>query len=262
MFIVWFFRWLASLPVLWAGQLTSLLKLPVAEPLLEAAWWIGGDGDVANAALASRKEREPAETVLARALDWLARRPRPQIAGYAGILAMMQGNLDLARQLLARGHELGDEPMGLLDLLEASLVTRSDDKTAADELVKRWASRHDLSPTAAEFVAESLLWDAMFRRQWPDVERRAKHLWAITDHPSAAAAFWALDRQRGQDRNLAAALEEIKVPHLKALLIQVQTFRAVGATAEAEQAMLALEQADPGLAERTRQVLQQQEKTA
>jgi hypothetical protein len=262
MLAVRFIAWLISLPVLWAGQLASLVKLPVAESLLEAAWWMGGDGEVANSALASRKLREPTEAVLARALGWLARRPRPQIAAYAGILAMTQGNLELARLLLAQGRELGDVPTGLLDLLEASLVMKSDDKAAADELVARWAMRRDLSPAASEFVLDAMLWGAMFRRQWPELERRAHHLWAITNNPSAVAAFWAVDRQRGQHRDLAAALKQSKVPPVNALLIQVQACVAVGASQEADQAMLALEQVDAVLAERTRKVLQQQERTA
>ena len=151
MFIVRLVAWLISLPLLWAGQLASLFKLPVAVPLLEAAWRIGGDGYVANAALANRRRYESTEAVLAKASDWLAQRPCPQIAAYAGLVAMTEGDLDTAQQLLARGRELGDEPRGSLDLLEACLVCKSDDKAAGDELVARWASRRDLSPAVSEF---------------------------------------------------------------------------------------------------------------
>ena len=262
MFIVRLVAWFVSLPLLWAGQLASLLKQPVAAPLLEAAWWIGGDGYVATAALANRRRQEPAEAILAKALDWLARRPCPQIAAHAGFLAIGQGDIDLARRLLARGRELEDDPKGLLDLLEICVVMRGDDEAAGDELVDRWASRHDLSPETSEFLLVAQLSRAMSRREWPEVERRAKHLWSIKNHPNAAAAFWALDWQQGRHRDLGAALDKTGVSRVEKLLLQVEAFSAVAATAEADQAMLALEQADPALAERTRKFLQRQEEIA
>ena len=58
------------------------------------------------------------------------------------------------------------------------------------------------------------------------------------------------------------AMKQIDAPPANALLIAVQTYSAVGATAEAAQAMLALQQVDPALAERTRKHLEQQERTA
>ena len=224
MFIVRLVAWLISLPVLWAGQLASLFKLPAAGPLLEAAWWIGGDGYVANAALADRKQREPAEAVLARALDWLARRPRAEIAAYAGFLAVGQGNIDLTRQLLARGRELGDDPKGLLDLLEFCVVMTAGDKAAIAELISRFASRRDLPPEAADLLLSTQLSWAMSRGDWPEVERRARHLWSIRNHPTAAAALWALDWRQGRRRDLGEDLEKIGVPHVESLSLQVEAF--------------------------------------
>ena len=102
----------------------------------------------------------------------------------------------------------------------------------------------------------------MFRRDWPEVEHRAKHLWSIKNNPVAAAAFWAWIGSGAKIETSALALKQIGTPSLNALLIETQIFSAVGAIAEAEQAMLDLEQADPALAERLAMSLQQQEKIA
>ncbi|MEN6449448.1 MAG: hypothetical protein ABFC96_03070 [Thermoguttaceae bacterium] len=254
MFLIRFFAWLVSLPILWAGQLAALVKLPITGSLLEAAWWVGGDGRVAVAALAVRQQRESPEAIRQLVSEWLTRRPHPQIAVSAGFLAVEASDFDWARQMVALARELGDEKEGRLDLLEGLIVIKSDE--GAEALMSRWKSRRDLPPAASAFVHQWLLWNAMMAGRWPEVERRAKHLRSIQTDQATVAAFWALDWQRGKRRDLDDAFRQAKILPERVLDSRAMAYAAVGAVEESRRAIDAIRQIDPALAERTEKILQ------
>jgi hypothetical protein len=249
--------WFLSLPLVWLGKLVALLDRAMAASILEAAWRIGGDGVIATMALACQKTKESNETVLARALTWLAKRPDPHLAAYAGILALVENNLDLARDLLVRGRALGDDPSGMFEMLELGICAKEDNPIEMFHLVRRLASRRDLQTPVSRTVCEYQLIEAMFRRDWPEMERLAKHLTSINNNSYAEGAFWALDRNRGIRRDLGAALRKTGTAQDRILCETTEIYGIAGAEEEYSQAMAELKQANPEGAENIRRHLEQ-----
>ncbi len=195
MFLVRRIRKLFSLPFLWAGQLASAFKLPLSVPLLTAAWYVSGDGNVARSALFAMHRCGHSDAAVAQADTWLVRRPRPEIAAFAALMAYQAGEFDAAESYLAHGRRLGDDRDGLLDLLAYTISKHGADSDATGELARRLENRSDLPPDLSRMVLTDLMWAAMTDEQFDNARRRARHLLEVDDEPQAEIALWALAKR-------------------------------------------------------------------
>jgi len=214
MALVGLIRRLLALPLLLAGRLLALISPPTSAPLFRAAWWVNGDPQTAVLALQALHRHFGPEPALATATAWMNRRPCPDIAAFAGLLALQHDDPHAADEWLARGRQAGNDALGDLELLEYVLVARTR-PGGATELARQLADRRDLPPTLSRLLHEELLWDEMFSAQFDGAQRRARRLLAIQHLPSALAALWAIAEQHGQrgasedfSRQLAAGLPQ------------------------------------------------------
>ncbi|MDP7290406.1 MAG: hypothetical protein QGH94_20660, partial [Phycisphaerae bacterium] len=102
MFLIRFIRILLSLPFVWVGLLSGMFQLPISIPLLQAAWWISADGQMAVNALSTMVKHERTEEALACAMVWMEKQPSAELAAYAGVLATITQTPgpDIARDML------------------------------------------------------------------------------------------------------------------------------------------------------------------
>ena len=209
MFLV---RWTCraiSLPLVWAGRLAAMFKSPAGASFLKAAWAIGGDGTVAQMALSEISKYAGAEAARAQGQIWMARSAHPQIASFTGLLACNSGDIEAARDYLVRGREHGDDPSGLLELLEFVIAARDDRPDASTELAERLSQRTDLSPAVSKMVLTELLWASMLRGEFGRAREHAERLVQVESNPPASIALWALAEAEGDrgraERHLADA---------------------------------------------------------
>lgn len=254
--------WCLSLPLLWLGQLAAMLKTPLSVPLLKAAWYLGGDGKVGVLALARIQEHASLEAAQAKAAEWLAARPRPEIAAQAGLLAIQAQQLDRAADYLARGQQLGPDSAGLLELLEILVAGGTGGAEAVDDLARRFEHRTDLSPIVSKGIHEHLLLEALLAGHFEEAERRAKWLWSIEDAPLAATTFWVLARRRGSQEGLESFCGRQQLAAAQALYFQTLGHIALGDTDAARVTLGSLAEVDSSMAETTRFYLDRREQTA
>ena len=262
MFLVGWIGWLASLPFVWLGQAAAMLGQPLCVPLLKAAWLLGGEGSIGLAALVRIGQHVSPDASRGQAADWLAWRPQPEIAAYAGLLAMQAGETELARELLARGQQLGPERTGMLEMLELAVADADEAPEAVMETCRRLARRDDLSPPVSKAVHGQLLWDAMLHGRLDEVGRRAEHAWSIEDDPLAATAFWFLARQRGGAGELGSRLDRFELAPPLRLQLEVLGHLAAGDLDEVRQMLPRLREVDPGAADHAERCLRSKESAA
>jgi hypothetical protein len=190
-------RRLLALPLLLLGRLFALISPPSCVGLYMAAWTVSGDGQIAVLTLQAMSAHLGAEAAEAAAAAWMARRPRPDIAAFAGLLALHRDDAESAAHWLVRGRQAGQDALGNLDLLEY-LLAAHDRPGARTELARQLAHRRDLSPALARLTHEELLWDDMFSRNFAAAYHRARRLLEIEDLLPAAAAMWALAERSGR----------------------------------------------------------------
>lgn len=235
MFLVRTIGWLLSLPLVWMGQGAAMLGQPVCVPLLAAAWRLGGEGNIALAALTRCRQHVSLEAAWRRAVQWLAWRPQPEIAAFAALLAAQAGDLAEARRLVVYGQQLGRDRPGMLELVEFLLADADPDPEVGAETARRLAARDDLSPAVSKLVRGQLLWEAMLAGRMDEVRRRADHLWSIEDDALAATAFWLLDRRQGIAADLAARLDRFDLAPAVRWNLEILGHIAAGDLAEARQ---------------------------
>ncbi|MGA2033434.1 MAG: hypothetical protein ABSG68_14360 [Thermoguttaceae bacterium] len=258
LFLRWI-GWLISLPLLWAGQLAAMLQQPLSLSLFQAAWFLGGDPRVAVSILA-QTQRQGAAAALELADRWLVHRPLSQIAAFAGLLALQAGDVDRARRYLQQAQALDPDPDGRTELLALAMAECSGDSEATLKIARDWEDRNDLSAEVRLMVCNELLWDAMFHERLEEVERRAEHLWSISDNPLAAAAFWALAKRRGEEHSAARRYwSRIKLPPPQAAFYRILGSIAVGTPAEARLLLPKLRELDAHLAVRAEVLLAKKE---
>ena len=97
-------RKLVSLPVQWAGQIAAFVSAPAAAALLRIAWRIGRDGQIGRQAVIQLVKSAGPAVAYAVAARWMDLHPQPEIAPWAGLLALDAGDLSAARDWLARGR--------------------------------------------------------------------------------------------------------------------------------------------------------------
>lgn len=197
MFLVRCVRKLISLPLVWAGRLAAMFKSPAGASFLKVAWTIGDDGTVAQLAMSEILKYAGPEAARAQGDIWMARRPCPRIASFTGLLACNCGDLPAAQSCLARGRELGDDPSGMLEMLEFAITARDGRSDAATELAERLSRRTDLSPTVSKMVLHELTWVSMLRGEFGRAREHAERLVQVEANPAASIALWALAEAEG-----------------------------------------------------------------
>ena len=202
MFLVRWTRTLISLPLVWAGRLASMFKSPAGASFLKAAWTIGGDGTVAQLAMAEILKHAGIEAARAQGEIWMAQRPCPLIASFTGLLACDCEDLPAAQMCLTRGRALGDDPAGLLELLEFIIASRDGRSDATVELAEQLSRRTDLSPVVSKMMLTEMLWASMLGSEFGRAREYAQRLLAVESDPPASIALWALAEVEG-DRNRA-----------------------------------------------------------
>lgn len=248
MFLIRWLRKILALPLQWLGQLAAWFKTGLDVPLLTAAWRVSGDGRIAKMALAAIYLQQGAEASLAYALVWMQQHPRPEIAAMAGLMALDQGQMDTARQMLQAAQHLDKDDEGLLELLEWQVAVRSDDDHAVRDLTHRLEARRDLPPSLRRMVLCSILWDAVMERQFTEAASRARYLLSIEEVPEAHMALWATALEQGDLKEAQSHLSAAQMTPARKLYYQVFGNAAVGFRGQAEALLDRLRQTEPDMA--------------
>lgn len=252
-------RKLLALPLLLAGRLIALISPPSCVGLYKAAWAVSGDAQIAVLALQALHEHFGPETAAAAALAWMDDSPRPDIAAFAGLMALQQDDRDAAADWLARGQQAGRDARGSLELLAFLLATLAGPQ-AAGPLARELAERRDLPPTLSQLVLTRLMWDDLTAGRCEDARRRALHLLAVQDDRDAACILWALETQRGDRRAAGEYLARAgRVSPELMLYFQIHAGAAVGSEDQARRLLAELQQRSPELAQAARENLDERQ---
>ena len=245
MFLIRWIRTLLSLPVLWLGLLLLRFKTGPSILLLTAAWRISGDAETGRAALAAVCAIRGQADALATALAWLERQPCPEFAAYAGLLAAQSGQLEAARELLARARALGDDASGIAEWTEFLIA----DKDGTDEeLLARLYERRDLPMNLTRAVHVGRMFSALLSGDGEVARQRAERLLDVADTPEAELALWALALQSGDEERAAAHLARGQMPGPSRLFYRFLCLSAIRRDHEALQALDELRAQDAALA--------------
>jgi len=253
---------LLSLPFLWLGQLTGMLKLPLSVPLLRTAWLLGGDGQVARTTLLAIHHRDGLHAARVQAARWMETSPRAEIAVFAGLMALGAGEVELAEGFLARGQGMGKDRDGLLELLEFGLAGQCGATGSATQLARRMEQQRDLPPVVSRVILNQLLWDAMLDGRHDEARRRAEHLLEVEDMPQAEMALWALAKLHGDQRRADKHLQRAKLASPQKVYFQVLGNLAIRAHADARELLSQLHSLDATLARNAEDFLQGKESLA
>jgi hypothetical protein len=249
MFILRWLRMLLALPLFWLGQLLGMLKLPLCLPFLKAAWSIGRIENMGIVALVKIQQMESIQAARNQAAAWLASDPCPEIAAFAGLLAVDAGDLTDAARCRDLCLELGPDRQGLTEWLELTIAAKNNDDQAAEDLYQRLATRTDLSPLVSKYLMEIFLVKALLGRNWIEAEARAKRLWSIEDNPWAATAIWAINWKYGKAEEFQKFIQKIKLNPGQVLFFQTAALCACGDMEQARCSFDSLKQTDANLAE-------------
>jgi hypothetical protein len=255
---VFFVRWIGRLlavPLVWTGQLVGWVAPPAAGALYGIAWWLSGDGQIAAMALKSASKTHGDLAALAMAIGWMQKRPRPQIAAIGGLTALQLGRIEIARQMLQAGQQVGTDRDGLLELLEWLLVTATGDGKAVQDLACRLEKRRDLPPLLARQVLTTQLWEAIQHQRFDEARQRAEHLLTIEDVPQAEMALWALDKREGDVQGAEMHLRQARLEPSHKISFQILGNISIGFLEEARALLAQLQQVDPGRAASMRAML-------
>jgi len=258
-------RWTAtllSLPLVWAGRLAALMRMPVSIPLLKAAWSMGSDGEVAISALRFIQQHLGPAAARAQALEWLVWHPQTEIAAWAGLTALSAGDAQAAKMFLSQGQQLGPDRGGMIELLEYYVAVQSGDPVAIAEVARRFELRKDLALPVSRLARVQLLWNAMLHGRWEEAQGRAKFLWSINSDPAVAAALWALAQRNGNPSLAGKYLQRIDMAEPQKLYFIALGRIAIGLREEARMTVLLLRKLDAGLADRAQQYLDRTEPPA
>ena len=248
MFIVRWMGRLLSLPFLWLGRVAATFGLPVSVPLLTAAWRLGGSVTVGVMALARIRLHRGLSEAVTRSAAWANARPAAGILGFAGLLAVENGELTAAAAFLERARQSGRDPDGFVDFLEYSIVNQIGDVHAISELARRLEGRNDLPPLLAKAVREGLAHEAILDGRFDEARRRAERLLAIADDPHVEPILWALAKREGNQAVARMHLARVNLPEKLSLYYQVLGNLATGFLSEAKDQLSKLSQIDAGLA--------------
>lgn len=246
-------RKLVSLPVEWLAQGALMLNLPASVSLLSAAWRVGADEEVGRAALMAMMRFRGRAAARAEAERWLREAPAPVFAGFAGLLAMEDNDVPAAQAFLARGRELGDDPLGGLDWLDYAVAMASGGGAAVNE---RLDLRSDLPPDLARVVRTERMIGALVHREFDRARQGADRLLEVADDPTAEVVLWALARKDGASARAEAHLARATLPTAPRLYYQFLGCWAIGDSAETARLLEELRREDEALATKAVAALQ------
>jgi hypothetical protein len=261
MFLIRWMRELLSIPFLWTGQLAAILKLSVDAPLLKVAWHISHNGRTGVMALVTVYRRQGVQAAAALARSWMQSSPRPEIAAFAGMLAVDPENADPAKSYLEQGRQLGDDRAGMLDTLEFAVAGLTKGADTLTQLAQRLEARSDLPPRLSKQVLTELLWDDMLRGRWESAAARAHHMLAVADTAEARGALWALALKRGDALSAHDHLAQVKLPTLQRAGFICLGRAAIGDHEEAKKVLEEIRQTEPAMAQRNEDRLLEREVT-
>ena len=256
MFIVGWIRSLVSLPILWLGQLALYFKQPASIALLSAAWAVGRDAEVGRTALAATRQFKGRDEALAKARAWLERHPRPHFAAVAGLWSLETDSLDDAKAFLARGRELGDDPMGRLDWLEYLIAGISGNGIAA---ARQFATRKDLPADLSKAVLQDLMFDALLSGRFDEAKLHAERFLEVAEFPPAEMVLWALAQRDGDEAGAKSHYDRADLPPAQKTYLTFIGRLAIGQQAQAEEALAKLRGQDESLALRAEGLLKSRE---
>ncbi|MHC4716366.1 MAG: hypothetical protein ACYS5V_05300 [Planctomycetota bacterium] len=246
-------RKLFALPFLWVGQLAGMFSPAVSSSALKAAWWISGDGHTGRLALIRLAQQYGHEAALSEALRWMQTRPRPEVAAFAGVLAGQAGRQDEARRLLEQGRQSGDDPRGMLELLEVMLACEGGDGERILQTSREMEARRDLPPDVSRMVLHQLLGNALAEGRFDEARQRARLLLEVADDMPAHVALWALARREGRtDRADGHLRRAFSADPAGCLYHQVLAALAIGEDEQARHCLAELEGHNSAMAQALR----------
>jgi hypothetical protein len=164
------------------------------------------------------------------------------------MLALQNGEIDLARQMLAMGKQAGTDRDGMLDVLEWMLTAGTGDAGAMEALMGQLEVRRDLPPVLTRQVLTARLWEAVQRQRFDEARHRAEHLLAIEEVPQARMALWVLAKREGDIRAADAHLQKADLDARHKLSFQILGNMAIGFVEEARALQAQLQKLDPAQA--------------
>jgi hypothetical protein len=212
MFLIRFIRMLLSLPFLWGGQLTGMFQMPISISLLKAAWWISADGETGFKALVAISRYGSSIEAIGRAMSWIEKYPRVELAAYTGLLAAGEGMEDIARDMLWRCQQFPPDKLGLTELLEFGIAQRFEPPGASVACARRLEDRDDLSATVSGMIHAELLWDDMLCKRFEASARRAEFMLAVGESPIAHVVLSALAKCHGDLVGISRHRDRAKLP--------------------------------------------------
>ncbi len=255
MFLIRWTRTLLSLPFLWVGQVMAMFNMAPAAYLLKTAWAISGSGEVALNTLIFLNKIGRGRAAREQADIWMARRPRVEIASFAGLLAIDDGDLETAKTCLRRCGDLGEDRTGMVDLLEFFVASREDNQTTR-QTVNRLAKRNDLPPILTKLLLTELIWSGLLEGNFDEARQRAMHLLEVDDDPRSHLAMWAIERHEGNEQAAEAHLPPtMALPQADRLNFQCLGAHAIGQRDEARTYLTQLRQVDPDRASSVERLL-------
>ena len=245
-----------SLPLQWAGQLAMLLSPPTAMVLLQGAWALGGNPANAITVLGRMLKAGQKNAARQRVEQYIRRRPHPDLAAFAGLMAIDDGDLPRARQWLAHSRALGPSRTGTPDLLEYTIAERDDDIRASGRLGQALiATRRDLPLLLTRKIQNDFLLMDMLDRRFDQVPPRAEYMLAVEENPVAEFALWALARKEGRESDATAHFARAKCPPAASLHYRALGAHAIGDFPLRDRLLTDLERIDPALVQRDREFL-------
>jgi hypothetical protein len=212
MFLIRWIRGLLAIPFSWAGQLAAMFKLSLEVPLLRTAANISGSGKSRQAAVMAVRRQQGVAPAALLAQSWMRSRPSPEVAAFAGLLALETGDVELAKTCLQQGRQLGTEEAGMLEMLEFFLVGRTEPPEKMIQFAQQLSERSDLPARVSKLVLIEVLWVDMLQKRWEAAAAKADRLLAVANTPEAEAALWAMACQRGNERAAEDHLSRVTLP--------------------------------------------------
>ena len=208
-------RWgggLLAIPLRLLALALRLLGMP-NHRLMRAIWFISGDEEAAIASLSPLLAENRRDEVLAVVQRWNARRPRPMLVGFAGLLLLDNGDISAARQALLEGRQMAaPDPTAMLEVLEFGIAQKDENLLAARQCAIRLEQRRDLPPTLRREILYERMMNVLMERNFEDARQRAAFLLNIQQEPLAELVLWALAARRGDDQAAAMHLNRGLLP--------------------------------------------------
>ena len=257
MFLIRWLRELVALPAVLLASLCAMLGSSWSARLIKLAWRITGNVDYGLMALGEFHKHEGPAASLREAQQWMDSSPQAAVAGWFGLRALEEGDLDGARAYLDLCNSLEGRSPGVAEMLEYQIAACGGDGAAWTEVARRLEQQRDLPPGLSKMIHTELLWVAVFGGRLDEARRRAEHILQIEDEPRANTAMWAMALRDGEagraDRFRQRALRSPGLERDHRLYYEAAACEAVGLRDEAGEILAELRQHNVDLAEAVRQ---------